>query len=175
MKIALLAFATLAYTALGQDLRGSNVSYESSSCTPETSISITCKSKDPDLLGPAMSEILDMTCDEAKSAQRSMIKDFCVNRGGRSKVNCTFCPDETRSRIACRWFGNGKALTCPNSRFASKYSENYTCDNGYHMCCTDSSIDEVEFKKIGSVCRRDVDGDGESEDVGKVDVDVSEA
>ena len=88
-----------------------------------------------------MAEMVDMSCDEAKKAAPGRLRDFCGRgQGGSWSVKCNNICDPSnggggkKSSIACMWSGSGyKEIDCPGT-LASKYSENYTCDNGMHIC-----------------------------------------
>ena len=81
-------------------------------------------------------------------------------KGGGWKVDCpVICPDgpggdgHGQNSIKCKYHVPAtNSITCPDT-FNPMYSENYTCDNGYHICCTDSNINEVKNDKM--VCTRD--------------------
>ena len=137
-KLILIALAVL--PANGSELRGNNeqfdISVDSSKCVPETIIYLTCKNA-----GGAMAEMVDMSCDKAKKAAPGRLQDFCGRgQGGSWEVKCkTICDPSSggggkKSSIECMWSGGKKKeIDCPGT-FASKYSENYTCDNGMHIC-----------------------------------------
>ena len=138
-KLILIALTVLPANA--SQLRGDNqqfdISVESSKskCVRETIVSLSCENG-----GGATSEMVDMSCDEAKKAAPGMLRDFCGQgdlKGERWSVRCDrSCdpPSGGEGGIACAWSGSGyKEVACPGT-LDSKYSENYTCDNGMHIC-----------------------------------------
>jgi len=152
----LVALTVLA-TASARELRGSNqqlnISRRSEElCNRETIIELTCYND-----GRTKSEMVDMSCDEAKAAAPGMLHDFCgPNAGGRWSLSCNWnCPEGGGGdSISCRWVGGGTYVDCPGT-FDDQYSENYTCENGAHICCTMSSMDSVRMTKLDSTCHRD--------------------
>lgn len=140
MLVALTVQAASASELRGNNNQQFDISVESfkTKCDRETILTLICNNA-----GGAMSEMVDMSCGEAKKAAPGRLRDFCGRQGGSWNVKCHNSCDPSsgvdggggkKSSIACMWSGSGfKRIDCPGD-FASKYSENYTCDNGMHIC-----------------------------------------
>ena len=91
----------------------------------------------------------------ATGTQKNMIEEYDTAITSREQEMST--PSQTHSlmhsstpdgggSMSCKWMGwNNDPIDCPIANFDPMHSENYTCNNGKHICCTVSRLDSVRM------------------------------